>query len=108
MSWCNVCQQGFEAQTQAGAGATASGATVVQCPTCGWAASGSDEAVFDEAAPQNHPEAGHPGQSGHPVQTSRPNRTGPPWHFWAVIGAATIYLGWRAIEGVVRLVQWIL
>jgi hypothetical protein len=23
-----------------------------------------------------------------------------PWHFWLLLGAATIYLGWRAIQGI--------
>ena len=33
-------------------------------------------------------------------------RAGAPWHFWLVVIMATVYLGWRAIEGVVWLVQW--
>ncbi|WP_419841557.1 hypothetical protein [Candidatus Poriferisodalis sp.] len=32
---------------------------------------------------------------------------GAPWHFWLVVVMATVYLGWRAVEGVVWLVQWI-
>ncbi len=34
-------------------------------------------------------------------------RTGAPWHFWLVVAMATLYLGWRAVEGVVWLVQWL-
>lgn len=30
-----------------------------------------------------------------------------PWHFWLVVVMATVYLGWRAVEGVVWLVVWI-
>lgn len=26
--------------------------------------------------------------------------TKPPWHFWVLVVALVIYLGWRAIEGV--------
>ena len=33
--------------------------------------------------------------------------TGAPWHFWLVVAMATVYLGWRAVEGVVWLIQWI-
>ena len=33
-------------------------------------------------------------------------RTGAPWHFWLVVVMATVYLGWRAVEGVVWLIQW--
>ena len=32
---------------------------------------------------------------------------GAPWHFWLVVVMAVVYLGWRAVEGVVRLVEWI-
>ncbi len=32
---------------------------------------------------------------------------GAPWHFWLVVVMATVYLGWRAVEGVVWLIQWI-
>lgn len=35
------------------------------------------------------------------------HRSGAPWHFWLVVVMATVYLGWRAVEGVVWLVQWI-
>lgn len=30
-----------------------------------------------------------------------------PWHFWVVVAAAVIYLGWRAIQGVVWLWAWV-
>ncbi len=33
-------------------------------------------------------------------------RAGAPWHFWLVVIMATVYLGWRAVEGVVWLIQW--
>ena len=28
-----------------------------------------------------------------------------PWHFWLLVGALSIYLGWRAIQGVAWLLQ---
>jgi hypothetical protein len=28
-----------------------------------------------------------------------------PWHFWVMIAAAAIYLGWRLLEGVWWLIQ---
>jgi hypothetical protein len=31
-----------------------------------------------------------------------------PWHFWIIIVAATVYLGWRAVQGVVALAHWLL
>ena len=32
-----------------------------------------------------------------------PARRRAPWHFWLVLAAAAIYLGWRAIQGVALL-----
>jgi len=29
-----------------------------------------------------------------------PPDTSVPWHFWVLVGAAALYLGWRAFEGV--------
>ena len=26
-----------------------------------------------------------------------------PWHFWVMVASAAIYLGWRAIQGIVAL-----
>ena len=25
----------------------------------------------------------------------------PPWHFWIFVIAAAVYLGWRAVEGII-------
>jgi hypothetical protein len=29
------------------------------------------------------------------------------WHFWVFVAIAAVYLGWRAVQGVVWLVAWI-
>ena len=47
------------------------------CPTCG-----------NEVDPA--PGAGHIGEK-------------VPWHFWLVVAAAAVYLGWRAVQGIVLL-----
>ena len=28
-----------------------------------------------------------------------------PWHFWVMVAALVLYLGWRLIEGIIWLVQ---
>lgn len=57
------------------------------------------------------PPPGGPAGSGrrHPseIDGSQQRRAGAPWHFWLVVIMATVYLGWRAVEGVVWLIQWI-
>jgi hypothetical protein len=30
-----------------------------------------------------------------PPETSR-----VPWHFWVLVAAAALYLGWRAVQGI--------
>ncbi|MAW72542.1 MAG: hypothetical protein VYC75_11145 [Actinomycetota bacterium] len=30
-----------------------------------------------------------------------------PWHFWVVVTGAVLYLGWRALEGIVWVLQQI-
>ena len=63
-----------------------------------------------EGRRNRRPQAG--GSSRHPAgPQSSPGpvarrRAGAPWHFWLVVAMATLYLGWRAAEGVVWLVQW--
>ncbi len=30
-----------------------------------------------------------------------------PWHLWLLIVAAVVYLGWRLIQGIQALIQWL-
>ena len=30
-----------------------------------------------------------------------------PWHLWLLIVAAVVYLGWRLIQGIQALVNWL-
>ena len=53
----------------------------------------ADGSLRHPAGPQSSPDSGA-------------RRAGAPWHFWLVVAMATLYLGWRAAEGVVWLVQW--
>jgi hypothetical protein len=32
------------------------------------------------------------------------SRARAPWHFWLLVAVASLYLGWRAVQGVVWLV----
>ena len=51
--------------------------------------------------------AGAGGRQSGETDGAQQRRAGAPWHFWLVVVMATVYLGWRAVEGVVWLVQWI-
>ena len=30
-----------------------------------------------------------------------------PWHFWVMVAAAVIYLGWRAVQGIGWVASWL-
>lgn len=95
MSWCSACQRGFEPAGGTVGGAAdgmAGGTAPVECPTCG----GAIEVVTDTVCEMDDSTCQNKRRTG-----------GPPWHFWVVVGAATIYLGWRALEGLVWVVRWI-
>lgn len=38
-----------------------------------------------------------------PEATERPSGTKVPWHFWVLVAAAVLYLGWRLVQGLVAL-----
>ena len=39
----------------------------------------------------------------HPPEPTAPIADRIPWHFWLLLGAAAVYLGWRAVQGVALL-----
>ncbi|HJM22244.1 MAG TPA: hypothetical protein QF409_09685 [Acidimicrobiales bacterium] len=40
--------------------------------------------------------------------TDAPSGGSAPWHFWVVAAAAALYLGWRALQGIIWVVQQII
>ena len=73
MAWCRSCERYLTPATL-----TAEGS----CPTCG--------------SEVQHPAATPSGPAGAPTDRI-------PWHFWLLVGAAAVYLGWRAVQGVALL-----
>lgn len=71
MPWCDDCNRWYSPNAL-----TAEG----RCPTCGRAVAkpGPADAALDEAAPA--PKV--------------------PWHFWMLLAALALYLGWRLVQGV--------
>jgi hypothetical protein len=56
----------------------------------------------DGRCPDGHPVADPP--SGLPQAAdgdgSEPERLRVPWHFWLLVAALVVYLGWRLVQGV--------
>ncbi len=90
MSWCDACQRGFELQ----AGSNA-------CPVCA-------QAGLVSSASSEPRQAGSSSLKSTKSRARKAQaRTGPPWHFWLVIAAAALYLGWRVVEALVWVVMQI-
>jgi hypothetical protein len=69
--WCDDCSRFYNADSLTGTGA---------CPTCG--AKLARPGPADEA----HADDG--------------DKRVVPWHFWVLVVALVIYLGWRLIQGI--------
>ncbi|KAA0236417.1 MAG: hypothetical protein JJLCMIEE_00198 [Acidimicrobiales bacterium] len=83
MPWCEPCSKFYNPNTLAEDGT---------CPRCG-------TRVAQQASPV--PRGGAAGQR----QTGEPGAPPKaPWHFWLMIAAVAIYLGWRLVQGIAALV----
>jgi hypothetical protein len=78
MPWCDPCARFYNPNTLLPDGS---------CPACGRSL----------ARPRDG--GARAGAAG----TQAP-RARAPWHFWLLVAAAALYLGWRAVQGVVWLV----
>lgn len=76
MPWCATCDRFYNPNTLLADGT---------CPTCG-------KQVGD---PDAQPEA-----AGEPEKLRRFSDEPAPWHFKVLIGATTIYLAWRLVQGI--------
>lgn len=77
MPWCDSCTRFYTPSTLSSAG---------DCP--------EGHNVAD-------PTEGLPGQV---LEDAQPvEKVKAPWHFWVLVGAIVVYLGWRVIQGVALL-----
>ena len=73
MPWCDDCERFSNPNTLSEAGA---------CPSCGKVIAEPCEPHAAESAPE--PKSG---------------LGSVPWHFWLLLSALVIYLGWRLVQG---------
>jgi hypothetical protein len=53
------------------------------------------------AEPTEAPSPGSPSGARHDAnEASGDEKVKVPWHFWLLVGAVALYLGWRLIQGV--------
>lgn len=96
MAWCAPCQRYLTpgALAEDGSCPACGGAVEHRAPASGKAGGGSGPAVSPPAAVSAPEGAGASAASEH-------DRV--PWHFWLLVVAAVVYLGWRAVQGVALL-----
>ncbi len=83
MPWCDTCSL-YHAHTDLRDGAA--------CPDCGEVVSEANDSPQDPAHEED--EVRTVGQSA-------------PWHFWIVVVALVIYIGWRIVVGIGWLINQI-
>jgi len=76
--WCEPCNRFYTPSTLASDGRCPAGHPVSEPPT------GLPQAVGDDGA--------------------EPERMRVPWHFWLLVAALVVYLGWRLVQGI----SWLL
>ena len=81
MPWCEPCSRFYNPNSLRADGS---------CPSCGRKLAAGDGSDTSAAATKTSTTA---------------SRTKVPWHFWLLIAAVAIYLGWRALQGVGWLVD---
>lgn len=93
MPWCQPCGRFFNPNTVQADGT---------CPACG--------ALIDDHRPARAAPAvdGDEGAVRRQAAATRsgtrpPTDTKVPWHFWVLVAAAALYLGWRAVQGLLLL-----
>ena len=82
MAWCRSCERYLTPATLTSEGA---------CPGCG------NEVQHPEKPPMSQGGSARPGA---PAEAAAERI---PWHFWLLLGAAAVYLAWRAVQGVALL-----
>ena len=90
MAWCRACERYLTPATLTSEGA---------CPSCGNEVQHPPERPAPDASPSIA------GTSARPEFPAEAAAERIPWHFWLLLGAAAVYLAWRAVQGVALLLS---
>ena len=89
MAWCRSCERYLTPATLTSEGV---------CPSCGNEVQHPPERPAARCRPVRR---GHLGSAPSSAAEAAAERI--PWHFWLLLGAAAVYLAWRAVQGVALL-----
>jgi hypothetical protein len=85
MPWCEECSRFYTPSTLTPAG---------DCP--------EGHHVADPGAPPLV-QSDAPGRDRDPGAPQQKVRAKAPWHFWVLVAAVVLYLGWRLVQGIALL-----
>ena len=85
MPWCNDCSRFWNPSSMGRDGT---------CPTCGRVL----------ASTSSRPVPGLPAEERSALASAPEVSTRIPWHFWVLVVALAVYLGWRLVQ----LIGWVL
>lgn len=85
MPWCEQCERFYTPSTLSAAG---------DCP-----------AGHHVADPGSHTPVVQSTVPGRDETEKSPEKVRAPWHFYVLVAAVVIYLGWRLVQGIVWLLR---
>ena len=92
MAWCKPCERYLTPGSLAADGS---------CPACGSRVQHPGRGALRERTPVSSGERA--GRVNAPKEVNDTDLVRIPWHFWLLMTAAAVYLGWRAVQGVALL-----
>jgi hypothetical protein len=98
--WCERCDRFLNPNTVLADGT---------CPACGRQVDRptpvGSRGVNERSGDESEPSDGRVDDPGQVEAGDEDEDFKAPWHFWVMIGAVVLYLGWRLVEGIWWLVQ---
>lgn len=93
MPWCEACDRFYTPSTLSAQG---------DCPEGHHVADpGTVPPIVQSAAPPRGQDEGGDGAAG----PGEEPRAKVPWHFWLLVAAVVLYLGWRLVQGIAWLLS---
>lgn len=91
MPWCEGCSRFYTPSTLTRSG---------DCPSGHHVADAGDAPPLVQSSAPGRDETGV--RAGAAVD-ERSDRVRAPWHFWVLVAAVSVYLGWRLVQGIILL-----
>lgn len=96
MPWCQPCARFYSPNSMTSEG---------DCPSCGTHLADAEEVAPSAALQERRAAAADdaPSPTAHTHADADAEEMRTPWHFWVLLAMAALYLGWRALQGILLL-----